>query len=110
MARTLWIFGLLMGFLEAIIFLLFPLDTWPDLLGMALHSLPGLLVLATAILGIWFRKTAGVIMFLEGAALAGLWLTRMPQVSWPAYLLMPGGMMLGGLFLFLGGVGWARRA
>jgi len=109
MGRTLWIFGLLIGFLEAAIFLLFSLDTWPDLLGMAVHSLPGLLVLATAILGIWFRKTAGIILFLEGAALAGLWLIIAPHISWYAYPLMPGALALGGISLFLSGLLVSRK-
>ncbi|MEO0140969.1 MAG: hypothetical protein ABIM88_05425 [candidate division WOR-3 bacterium] len=107
MKKVLWIIGLSLGFVEGVFLLLFVLDTWSDPLGMAVHSLPALLVLVPTVLGIWFRKTSGIILFLEGIGLACLWLIRAPNVSWAIYLLIPGGIIASGVFLFMSGI---RRA
>ena len=70
---------------------------------MAIQIIPGLGVALAAALGIKWPKLGGAILVAYGLNLALLWALRFGgRLGWPAYAIMPGGLVASGLMLLLG--------
>lgn len=90
-----------MGFGEAFLFLLFTTENWPDPLAMAVQSVPGLAVAGATALGIRWPRLGGALLAVMGVGLA-LWWALRHNPGWQAFLVMPGGLLLAGVLLWVG--------